>query len=135
MKVKNIIRVGDNKCESGSWLNFWRKSSSDTTVVYCSEKRCLKNTDLIGVHVQKASLEMKLISFNLFKNSKSVLDTNWYIIPMCQEHSKCNEELEVSDIVQFVPVYKNESHIINANSSLLRIRVIQRKIAIKSSSI
>ena len=135
MKVKNIIRVADKKCESGNWLNYWRKSINNNTIVYCSEKRCLKNTALVGVHVQKASMEMKLISFNLFKNSNSVLDTNWYIIPMCQEHSKCKDELEVSDIVQFVLVYKNEPNILNTNSSTLRKRVIHKKIEIKSSSI
>ncbi len=130
MKVKNIIRIADNKCESGNWLNFWEKFSH-TPVSYCSEIRCLNNTNLVGVHVQKASPEVKVISFGLFRNSNAVTDTNWYIIPMCQAHSKCKEELEISDIVKFVPAHKNELLTFNVNYSTLRKKIIRFRIASK----
>jgi len=130
MKVKNIIRIADNKCESDTWLSFWEKFSN-TSVGYCSEIRCLNNKDLVGVHVQKASPEVKVISFGLFRNPNVISDTSWYIIPMCHTHSKCKEELEISDIVKFVPAHKNELLTFNVNYSTLRKKIIRSRIASK----
>ena len=125
MRVKNIIRIDDYKCESGSWFNYWKKINN-SSVCYCSEKKCLEKSNLVGVHVQKADLEIKLFSFNLNRSTSFNLDTNWDIIPMCEAHSKSGEEVEVTDILKFVQLKEKEIMSLNLIYPLVK-KEIQAK--------
>jgi hypothetical protein len=86
MRVKNLNGTSDNTCKCGSWLKHWKNFSGQTLSSYCSEKSCTSKPE-VGAHVQK-------------ENS---FDTNWYIIPLCDEHNKKTwGSLEIVDSVALV---------------------------------
>lgn len=88
-KIKNINGTSDNICKCGSWLRHWERFS-DRPATYCGEGRCTEKAT-IGSHVQKADST----------------DNDWYIIPLCELHNACKEELEVASIL--VPANRKET--------------------------
>ncbi|MGB3946892.1 MAG: hypothetical protein WBM13_02800 [Bacteroidia bacterium] len=80
-KIKNINGTSENKCKCGSWLKHWETFSKQKTEYCCVSVPNCTNKDIVGAHVQKDTLS----------------DNNWYIIPLCNEHNKSKEILEVSD--------------------------------------
>ncbi len=89
-KIRNINGTSTNKCNCGSWLQHWR-NFSNSSVTYCSESTCT-NTDLVGAHVQKSSLN----------------DNSWYIVPLCKSHNHNSVvELEVVSGIRFVSANKS----------------------------
>lgn len=93
MKIKNINGTSDNTCKCGSWLDHWKKFSSQSLPTYCPEEKCTQKPE-VGAHVQK----------------DSSTDSRWYIIPLCKTHNgKTGETLNVSDIVKFVSANVKET--------------------------
>ncbi|MBN2000926.1 hypothetical protein JW935_25500 [candidate division KSB1 bacterium] len=92
MKIKNINRTSQTTCVCGSWLDHWKKFSGQP-VTHCPASRCL-NEDLVGAHVQKGG------------DSK---DPEWYIYPLCTDHSSYLGELEVSDSYMLISANKKET--------------------------
>lgn len=70
MKVKNINGTSQNICKCGSWLEHWKKYSSQVLSAYCAETKCIQKPE-VGAHVQK----------------DSNTDTSWYIVPFCKTHN------------------------------------------------
>lgn len=89
LKIKNINKTNDSPCKCGSWLKHWEKFSGEATTV-CACVTCAK-TDLVGCHVQ------------LVNNDDDV----WYIVPLCNFHSRFEIELPVS--AKFVSAHKTET--------------------------
>jgi hypothetical protein len=89
-RITNINGTSDIICKCGSWLKHWNNFSGQT-VTYCCVGFCIEK-ELVGAHVQKA-------------NST---DKNWYIIPLCQSHSRSIVDLEISDVFELVPANKKE---------------------------
>jgi hypothetical protein len=56
---------------------------------YCAVNFCY-NVVMEGVHVQLSD----------GANEK------WYIIPLCREHNRCKDELEISDSTKLIPANK-----------------------------
>ncbi len=93
MRVKNINGTSDNTCKCGSWLEHWKKFSSQTLSSYCSEVKCTKKPE-VGAHVQK-------------DNST---DTNWYIVPFCNTHNgETGKSLDIVDSVKLVSANVSET--------------------------
>jgi len=93
MKVININGTSDNVCRCGSWLNHWKKFSSQSMPTYCPEKSCTKIPE-VGAHIQK-------------DNS---YDKSWYIIPLCKDcNSKTGSSLEISDLITLVSANVSET--------------------------
>jgi hypothetical protein len=92
MKVRNIDGTSGLSCACGSWLDHWKKFSSQTAN-YCSEKTCVIKVDLVGAHVQKADIS----------------DNRWYIIPLCKKHNAKATELEIIDERVFVLANANNT--------------------------
>lgn len=85
MQVRNLNGTSDNQCKCGSWYAHWKKYSNQTAN-HCVVIGC-KGTELVGGHVQKASL----------------LDSSWYIIPICKAcNGKKGQTLNVDDRVNLV---------------------------------
>jgi len=91
MRIKNINGISDNTCSCRSWLKHWKKFSNQT-VTYCPVLGCL-NIDLIGAHVQKATGD----------------ENKWYIYPLCNEHNKSTDVLEVSGSYSLVSANRSET--------------------------
>jgi hypothetical protein len=91
MKVKNINGTSDNKCKCGSWILHWEKYSGKKATS-CSELNCLKNSSLVGAHVQK-----------------EIADNKWYIVPLCSEHNKKASSLEIKNSSNLVPANVSET--------------------------
>lgn len=92
MKVKNINGTSEHTCKCGSWLAHWKKFSGQT-VTMCVETSCIK-TDLVGAHVQK----------------DSVVDSKWYIIPLCSTHNaKKGESITIADSTKLVSANVSET--------------------------
>jgi len=90
--ITNINGTSDTTCRCGGWLKHWRNFSKQNLPHYCPVEECFQ-TDLVGVHVQKAySLQEK-----------------WYIIPLCSFHSTSKMDLDVSDTIAFVSANKSET--------------------------
>ena len=86
MKVKNINGTSDNACKCGSWLDHWKKFSSQSVPSFCPEEKCTKKPE-VGAHVQKDSSS----------------DTSWYIVPLCSAHNQeKGKSLTISDNVVLV---------------------------------
>lgn len=79
MKVKNINGTSKTECKCRSWLAHWEKFNG-RMAAYCAVNFCY-NIAMEGAHVQ-------------LSDSK---DERWYIIPLCREHNRCKDELEISD--------------------------------------
>lgn len=92
MKVKNINGTSDTTCKCGTWLNHWKKFSSQSFPTSCPVDGCAK-TDLVGAHVQKDSSS----------------DNNWYIYPLCKSHNQAGGTLNVSDYYNLVSANKSET--------------------------
>jgi len=92
MIVKNINGTSESTCTCGSWLNHWKAYSGQPLPTYCVERRCMK-TPTLGAHVQKGSST----------------DRAWYIIPLCPDHNRKAESLDVSDSVALVPANVSET--------------------------
>lgn len=91
MEVKNISGTSNNTCNCESWLEHWERFGGQSISKYCSEKSC-RNKPEIGAHVQKTS----------------VLDKNWYIVPLCKE---CNKRILAFELVSSVKL-------VSANATL-----------------
>ena len=91
IRVKNINGTSNTTCKCGSWLKHWKNFSGQITIC-CIEPSCT-NIKLVGAHVQKA-------------NST---DNEWYIIPLCKEHNKNQDELDVLDTYALVSANKKET--------------------------
>jgi len=89
-RITNINGITDTICKCGSWLQHW-ENFSDQTITYCCANFCIEK-ELVGAHVQKA-------------NST---DKKWYIIPLCQSHSRSIVDLEISDVFELVLANKKE---------------------------
>jgi len=76
--VKNINGTSNNRCNCGSWLDHWKRSTGNPAI-FCSVIGC-NNPATVGAHVQKAY----------------TLDNNWYIVPMGQTHNLSSVVLDVS---------------------------------------
>jgi hypothetical protein len=92
MKVHNVNGTRDTDCNCGSWLDHWRKFSRQAFLSFCPVDGCLRG-DLVGVHVQKAELG----------------DRNWYIVPLCAEHSQATGTINISDIYRLVSADVSET--------------------------
>jgi hypothetical protein len=92
MKVKNINGRRQNYCKCGTWLDHWVKICGRPLPEHCAEARCMARPEL-GAHVQK----------------DSSTDTNWYIIPLCVQHSIKAEYLEISDTTNFVSAHLGDT--------------------------
>jgi hypothetical protein len=90
MLIKNIPGTSDRKCKCSSWLNHWLKFSRQRTD-YCQVIGCF-NTP-IGAHVRYADGP----------------DNKEYIFPLCDEHNKTDEILNVSDIYQMISANQSET--------------------------
>ena len=90
MTITNINGTSGLKCKCGSWLDHWKKFSKQS-VTYCCEKSCI-NTDLVGAHVRKG-----------------ILDSKWYIIPLCNKHNLAGESLEISDVYTLVSANQSDT--------------------------
>ncbi len=88
LKVRNIDGSPPSGCACGSWLKHWQKFSGQS-LTYCPVAGCL-DRDLAGVHVQIAADS----------------DGQWFIYPLCQEHSQTPGELLVSDTFFLVSASK-----------------------------
>ena len=87
MKVKNINGTSDSTCKCASWLDHWKKFSSQTLPAYCAEKACRGKPE-VGAHVQKDSSS----------------DNSWYIVPLCKEHNgQTGKSLEIGDTIKLAP--------------------------------
>ena len=84
MKIKNVLDNTIKVCQCGSWLAHWQKGTRQH-VRMCVVKTCNKQ-DMVGSHVQKVDSE----------------DTEIYIIPLCKDHSKDKEVMEIFDDIKFV---------------------------------
>lgn len=85
-KVKNIIGSGDLLCKCGSWIKHWRNytGTSHKATITCSRHGCwAMGTE--GGHVIKVDSD----------------DQCTYIVPLCSDHNKGNDEYYVS--VPLVP--------------------------------
>lgn len=89
VNVKNVNGTSQKDCKCGSWLQHWLNYSGQKADS-CKVKGCT-NTDLLGVHVQKN------VSY----------DRNWYIVPLCREHSKKSDLLELEDGTYLVSAHKS----------------------------
>jgi len=90
IKVKNI-KTTVKECSCGNWLNHWNNFNHKPSV-FCSEIRCTQMFHLVGAHVQRIED-----------------DENWYIIPLCSEHSKSKDELVINNFVKFIPANTKET--------------------------
>jgi hypothetical protein len=84
VRIKSMTVTTESPCTCGSWIEHWKKYSGQT-LACCVEVSCT-GKDLVGAHVQKAD----------------TMDSDWYIIPLCQAHSKMQGEIEVSDNYKLV---------------------------------
>jgi len=85
MKVKNLNGTSNNICKCGSWLQHWNNFSGQTAN-RCVVNHCTNDPE-VGGHVQKDSL----------------LDQNWYIIPICKScNGKSGQDLYIDDAVNLV---------------------------------
>jgi hypothetical protein len=84
--IKTIInqKMEENKCRCGSLFAHWKKFSRQD-IRSCPIKGC-SGTDLQGKFVNKAETS----------------DTTTYIIPLCSEHAKSTEALEIIEALKFV---------------------------------
>lgn len=94
MKVKNINNTEDNRCSCSSWLEHWKKFSSQKfdacAVIHCKAI----SSDIVGAHVQKDIL----------------FDNKWYIVPLCKDHNnKRGESLLVYDNIVLVSANASET--------------------------
>ena len=84
MYIKNVKGTSDRSCYCGSWYNHWSKFSGQYSA-YCQVNGCI-NKNPVGAHVKHA-----------YGN-----DNRIYIYPLCNEHNKSEEILEVSDSYKMV---------------------------------
>jgi hypothetical protein len=79
--VKNKTGTGNLKCNCDSWLEHWERFSRQKAH-YCSVASCWKN-NIVGAHV-----------IQVYSTDK---DT--YVVPLCEEHNKSTEELNVGTTI------------------------------------
>jgi hypothetical protein len=85
MKVKNLNAAVSRTEESVSWLSHWEKLSG-LNAFMCYAKGCI-NRPSVGGHVQK----------------DSPTDTNWYVIPLCDECSRRRgQDLDIWDAATLI---------------------------------
>ncbi len=77
MKVKNVESPPGLKYTGEWWLQYWKSFSQRKTKV-CTAKSCI-NKDLVGALVEKSN-----------DNDKAT-----YVVPLCQQHRKANDEFEL----------------------------------------
>ena len=86
MNVTNVNGTSGANCKCGSWLDHWRKFSSQPLSKWCSERQCIGAPE-VGAHVQK----------------DSVTDRGWYIVPLCKAHNgEKGKSLEILSCVELV---------------------------------
>jgi hypothetical protein len=84
IKTKVVLSAAEDKCRCGNRFSHWKKFGHQD-IRGCTVIKC-KNVDLVGAFVQKANSSDKKI----------------YIIPLCTEHAKSTEILDVLDSCNFV---------------------------------
>ena len=100
MIIKNVLDSTIKVCQCGSWLNHWQKVSRQH-IRMCVVPTCTKQ-DMVGSHVQKVDSE----------------DQEIYIIPLCKDHSKSKEPMEIFDDILFVSADVKQVCLTNAATML-----------------
>jgi hypothetical protein len=77
MKVKNINPAPHYNCNCGNWLKHWEKFGTKKAP-HCAVPGC-EAAATLGAHMQKADST----------------EEDWYVAPLCQEHSTAIGELEI----------------------------------------
>jgi hypothetical protein len=87
MKVRNLNKVAQVNCSSGSWLAHWEKLSG-LKAFMCFSKGCF-GRPAVGGHVQK----------------ESRTDKRWYVVPLCNDcNQKRGQDLDVWDAATLVSI-------------------------------
>jgi hypothetical protein len=93
MKVKNLNGTADNTCKCASWIDHWKKFSSQPTPTICVVTGCNEKTE-VGAHIQK----------------DVATDNSWYIIPICKKcNGKKGQDLIISDTTRLVSANVKET--------------------------
>ncbi|MFB3851757.1 MAG: hypothetical protein ACE14Q_07535 [Acidobacteriota bacterium] len=91
MKIRNVGGINPELCRCGNWLNHWKNFSGQKIPYYCP---------VIGCGKSKLSAT--------FVQIVSGVDSGWYVVPLCEEHSKTeNEILEIDDYCKIVTANVN----------------------------
>jgi hypothetical protein len=78
--IKNINSVFIPRFACSTWYEHWERASQQW-LICCAEHTCTKPISQ-GALVQKAEEN----------------DDKWYIVPLCKQHSKSNDILNIGDV-------------------------------------
>ena len=92
MKIINLKATSDLECSCGAWIDHWKKFSGEM-IARCAVISCNKATNIDGAHVMKIGAS----------------DRKTYICPLCREHNKSNDTLEIPDSFKLVSANKSET--------------------------
>ena len=97
MKVKKPNGISSNKPITGTWLAHWEKCSNQKAYM-CYGQGCI-NTPSVGALIQL----------------DSATDTNWYVIPLCDDcNKKKGQELEIWDTATLITANAIETKVVTA---------------------
>jgi len=92
MTIININCASPQACNCPDWLQHWRNFSTLPMPVHCPGLSCRERAE-VASFVQRADLQ----------------DTNWYIVPLCQRHSRSEVSLEISSFTPLISAKVSET--------------------------
>ncbi len=90
IKADNVKGTGERTCKCGSWLAHWQKYTNINITPKCSVYTCQKPAE-VGAHVIRP------------------YGSSHFIVPLCQEHNKDPNQLNLGDGTQFVSANVSET--------------------------